>query len=524
MSSKQRGGSRERISVAESREQKAGGRRLRSVFGKRGIRFFIVTLLFALLAACSTARRSGSVPDRPEKIKIAPLNFTLPRPEVWEMPNGIKVYFRQDKELPLVRGQLLFGGGALFDPKGSAGLFSTLGAEMREGGAGPYSADELDRILDELAAGVETSYSTDYGSAGFSCLSEDVGQVFGIFADVVRSPRFDEKRLRLWKESNIQGIKRRTESADTMTGLTFGQLVYGADSAYGEIVSEKSINAISRAGLIAAHKAYVVPAGSQLVVTGDIERAELEELIRKNFGSWTTPTGAKVNPPLPEVGKSAEPGVYVLQHDFDQASILIGHLGPPRVFPEIIQTGIYSRILGANSFSSQLMQEIRTKLGLAYSVFGAIFPGPGRGTFQVEMGTRNDEAFRAISRTLEIIKESTEVAPDLEEVAAAKRGIEQSFVFKFSSSGAITQRLALQNRFGFPDDFDDKYLPTVRAVSADDIRQVGHKFVDPSKFIIVITGKNSAEEAAAKLKELKIDLPVFKVGFDVQPRIMGRVN
>jgi zinc protease len=490
------------------------------------LRSALVLLLVVItgFASCSSGRGSAGIPDRPESISAKPLQFTLPRPEVWELPNGIKVYFRRDTELPLVKGKIFFGGGTLFDPIGKAGLFSTLGAEMREGGAGKYSADELDRMLDQLAAGVESSYSSDYGSVGFGCMTEDIEQVFGLFTQVVRSPRFDEKRLKLWKESNIQSIKRRTESADIMTGLTFGQLVYGAESAYGEILSERSINSITRKELQALHNSFVVPAGAQLVITGDIERAELERLVSRYFGDWTTPAGAVVNPALPGIGKGAEPGVYVIQHEFDQSSVVIGHLGPPRIFPELIESGIYSRILGANSFSSRLMQEIRTKLGLAYSVHGAVFPGPGKGTFQVEMGTRNDGVARAVSTVLKLIRESREVPPEAAELDAAKRGIEQSFVFKFSSSEAITQRVALQNRFGFPEDFDDSYLSKVRSVQPNDVKEVGKKFVDPDRLVIVITGRASAEEVARDLSAVGVNLPVYRVEFGTEPKVVGRIN
>lgn len=489
----------------------------------------LLTLLTCGLLACSSMERSGmdhsgSVPSRPEKIAVAPLSFTLPRPEVWELPNGITVYYRRDKELPLINGQLMVGGGSLFEPVGKAGLFSTLGAQMRSGGAGTLSADELDKKLDQLAATIESAYSPDYGSVGFGCLSEDIDEVFRLFAAVVRSPRFDEKRLKLWKESNIQSIKRRSESAETMAGLTFGQLVYGADSTYGEIVSEQSINSISRGDLVALHRRYVVPAGSQLVITGDIERDKLEQLISKHFGDWRTPANVVVRPELPPVGKGATPGVYVIQHDFDQSAVVIGHLGPPRLFPELIQSGIYSRILGANSFSSRLMQEIRTKMGLAYSVYGAIFPGPGRGTFQVEMGTRNEGVAQAIAAALKIIRESRAVPPGVDELEAAKKGIEQSFVFKFASSGAITQRVASQQRFGFPDNFDDTYLQTVRAVQIDDVRRVGEKYVDPDQLIIVITGRASAAEVAKNLSSAGVNLPVYRVDFGTEPKVVGRIN
>jgi len=57
---------------------------------------------------------------------------------------------------------------------------------MRIGGTQQHSADELNQLLEQRAATVETHYESS-GSASFSTFSEDLEMVFGLFASVIES-------------------------------------------------------------------------------------------------------------------------------------------------------------------------------------------------------------------------------------------------------------------------------------------------------------------------------------------------
>jgi len=56
---------------------------------------------------------------------------------------------------------------------------------MRLGGTQQHSADELNQLLEQRAATVETQVEKS-SSASFSTLSEDLEMVFGLFASVIR--------------------------------------------------------------------------------------------------------------------------------------------------------------------------------------------------------------------------------------------------------------------------------------------------------------------------------------------------
>lgn len=65
---------------------------------------------------------------------------------------------------------------------------------------------------------------------------------------------------------------------------------------YGEIMTESTLNNITREDIIASYKNNFKPNGGYLVVVGDINRIELEDLITKYLLAWRTNGPIFTNP------------------------------------------------------------------------------------------------------------------------------------------------------------------------------------------------------------------------------------
>jgi len=79
-----------------------------------------------------------------------------------------------------------------------------------------------------------------------------------------------------------------------------------------------------------------------------------------------------------------------------QANIILGHAGVSRENPDYYALTMMNYILGGGGFSSRLMEEVRNKRGLAYSVHSFFDPGKLPGSFQVALQTRTSPPGRAI--------------------------------------------------------------------------------------------------------------------------------
>ncbi len=136
------------------------------------------------------------------------LKLDIPEYTRFQLDNGIVVYLMEDRELPLISGRALFRTGSRLEPENQVGLAGLTGTVMRTGGTSQHSPEQINQLLEQKAAAVETGIGSTAGSARFSCLTEDLTEVFGLFAEVIREPAFIEEKLDFAKQQWQGGIAR----------------------------------------------------------------------------------------------------------------------------------------------------------------------------------------------------------------------------------------------------------------------------------------------------------------------------
>ncbi len=469
--------------------------------------YFFLIVLIGVLSGCS------GIASSPDELGYGEIEFTMPQAEEWQLSNGLKVYYYFNDELPQVRGRLYLPGGSLFNDTGITGLAGATGTQMREGGVPGYSPEALDKYLDNLAASIESSFGSEYGTVSFFCLSEDFEKIFALFGDVVRKPAFNEKRLSLWKTLASERIRRRRDNPEIMASMAFADLVYGDETAYSKTATYKTIDSISRGKMKAFHQRFVRPDHARLAITGAIPREQMEKAIEQLFGDWQA--SGEALPEIPKAGLQAAPGLYVLERDFDQATVIIGHRGPPRLTEDLYEMKVYNRIFGHGGFGSLLFREVRSRLGLAYSVYGGLWPDIGEGTFQIVLQTRNDGVVAAVKEAVRLARLSANELPNEDDFLDAKSATERSFVFKFAKPDSIVDRAAFLDVIGYPKDYDASFLEKMKQVDAEKVLEVGKRWVEPDDFVIVVVGGASVQELTKGFADQ--GLAVRRMEFDTEP-------
>ncbi|MCC6220742.1 MAG: insulinase family protein, partial [Deltaproteobacteria bacterium] len=202
--------------------------------------------------------------------------------------------------------------------------------------------------------------------------------------------------------------------------------------------------------------------------------------------------------------------------DFDQSTIVMGHLGPQRLHPDMYDLAVYDKYFGDGAWGSLLFSEIRSKLGLAYSIYGDFSGGPVAGTYAIALQTRNAEALNAVERVKDlVIKSATDMAaPSAYE--EAKHQINRSFVFKFPNARSVVERNAILELLKYPKDFDSSYLDKIAAVTSASSLAAAKRHVKPSDLVIVIVGNVSPQEVRRRFGG---KLRVYSLNFDHAPHV-----
>ncbi|MFZ2149443.1 MAG: pitrilysin family protein, partial [Sedimentisphaerales bacterium] len=339
----------------------------------------IVYVFSALALSFTTSSCAQKYALNYKELKYPKLgDIEIPEVEQLTLANGMKLFLLEDHELPLIRISARIRVGSIYEPAEEIGLASITGSVMRTGGTTSKTGDEIDELLEQIAASVETGIGLNSGYASMSVLKGDIDTGLAILADVLMNPAFREDKILLAKIQHRTAIARRNDNVIAIAAREFDKLIYGPESIYARHTEYSTIENISRDDLVTFHKKFFCPNNMMLAVWGDFDTDEIIKKIEGAFKGWEK---ADIQlPTVPEVQYEFRPTVNVIRKDdVNQSNIYLGHIGGLQNDPDYFALILMNRVLGSG-FTSRLFRNVRSREGLAYSVFGnysANFDYPG---------------------------------------------------------------------------------------------------------------------------------------------------
>ncbi|MBM0742137.1 insulinase family protein [Phormidium sp. CLA17] len=487
-----------------------------------GFSLVLVPLILLLLTTMLPVQ--AATPKHYTELTFPPLpELKVPPYERFQLANGMVIYLMEDHELPLVGGTAIIRTGDRLEPVDQVGLADLMATVMRTGGTATQSGDDLNRFLERRAASVETGMSDSSGSAGFSALTEDLETVFGLFAEVVRNPSFPEAKLNLAKTQQRGAIARRNDTPGGIAGREFEKLLYGSTSPYARTVEYATLDGIAREDLVRFYQQYFLPKNILLGIVGDFNPVKMRSLIEAKFGDWkptaTQSATAQPTDAIPSASQANQGGVFLVdQPQLTQSSVQIGHLGGQINSPDYAALSVMNGVL--NGFGGRLFNQVRSRQGLAYTVYAAWRPNYDYpGTFVAGGQTRSDATVPFIQSIFAEIDKIRTQPVTTTELAYAKDTVLNSFIFNFQDPGQTLARLLRYEYFGYPKDFIFQYRQGVEATTVADVQRVAQTYLKPEKLVTLVVGSSaqiqpplSALSANTKVTAIDVTIPPPKKG------------
>ncbi|MBI3830114.1 MAG: insulinase family protein [Planctomycetes bacterium] len=486
-----------------------------SIAARRALALAALPLL--LLCAVRAAEHADVAPFKawPEVKPEEQRKFQFQQPERIALANGMVVFLLENHELPLIDCSMTIRFGSVQDPDAQAGRAAILAEVMRSGGSAEFPGDKLDEALESKAASLWINAGLDSGSAGCACLKEDFDQIFGILMSVLRVPAFPQEKIDLALMQARTRVAKRNDSPAAVANREFAKALYGSKegrvSPWARYPEFATLGAIARQDLIDCHKASIHPGRFILSVTGDFDKARMREKIDKAFAAW--PAGEKA-PENPRVDMKREARIYYVDRPaLNQSTILFGHpLDLRRDHPDFPALMLASEVL-SGGMSARLFTEVRTKKGLAYSVWGAAqvnFDRPG--LFTCSCTTRNEQALEAVEAVRAEVVRLKEEGVRPKELESARESVLNSFVFNYDTPEKIAARVRTYEYYGYPLDFDGKYIEALSAATLEDVNRAAKKYLEPGKLTILEVGNGAPPvkefEKYGKFEILDVSIPV----------------
>ncbi len=476
----------------------------KKIFSWLGLALFTVLLSFTV--------RATAIADTPKhytELEFEPLpEIELPEYARYELDNGMVVYLVEDRDFPLIGGTAIIRTGARYEPANKVGLAQLTGAVMRSGGTENHPAGELNTILEQKAASVETNIGSSSGSASFSTLTEDLETVFPLFTEVLLQPAFAADKFVIAKRQQQGSIARRNDDPGSIARREFNKAIYGETSPYARTIEYETLDNITRQDAIDFYRTYVRPENIIMGIVGDFSTAEMIERVQNAFGDWQVDTPLAALEP-PATSQADEQGILAIDRPQQtQSNILLGHIGGQFSSPDYPTLSVLNGVL--NGFGGRLFNEVRSRQGLAYSVYGSWSPSYDYdGMFIAGGQTQTDNTVPFIkSVTNEIKKLRNELVTEAE-LANAKESILNSFVFNFQNPSQTLSRLIRYEYFDYPEDFIFEYQDKIQNTTRKDILSAAKEYLQPNQLVTLVVG--NVEAMNPPLNSLKQEITLVDV-------------
>ncbi|MCQ3829598.1 insulinase family protein [Microbulbifer elongatus] len=419
------------------------------------------------------------------------VDLALPEQQVFTLENGLKVVLAERHDTPAVFMSLQFRSGAAAD--GETPGLASMAARMLSEGAGEYDSLSFSARQEELGASIGASSGLDYNTLSFSALKSQLKPSLELFRDVISSPLFPEADLKRVKSNWLDAIRQEEAQPQGLAMRKLPPLLYGENHPYGAPLTgsgtPEAIESITREDLVKFHRTWLRPDNAQLVVVGDVTRAEIEKLLNETLGNWTAPADALPTLDIPMVERPPKPRVYLLDRPGAQQSYIMAGLVMPPWSAEGAEAFDAMASAIAGKFTSRINMNLREDKHWSYGARAVSMDAEAQRPYIVVAPVQTDKTAAAMK---ELVKEYQDYL--------GKRPIKDSELndykddeilkqsARFQTKGQLLSSIAWQVEKGLPAEYIADYPDRVAALTKEQVEQAAKQYLAPDQFTWLVVG------------------------------------
>ena len=420
----------------------------------------------------------------------APRPYRFPDFERRQLDNGLGVWLVPLPDRELVSVQLVADAGAASEDEARAGV-AALTAHLLVTGTQQLDAAAFAETTERLGIEVSSESSWDSARAGFTALGDKLDAGLALLADMIRSPRLDEREFDRLKAERLNDILQARADPGRLADERFLAQVYADGAPYGRLSagSPETVEPLTVGDVRAHHAATVAPDVTSIVIAGAIDPSAAMAAVEARFGDWTgTGRGHRSIEATQRGGRRI---VVVDRPGSVQSELRIGHLGIERANPRYFGALVMAALLGG-VFGSRLNRRLREELGYTYGARCSFDPRRSPGPFMANAAVQTEVTVDAIRELLAQLERIRAEAPSSAELAEVRDFLVGVFPLRFETTAGIAAALEPLAVYGLADDYWHTYRGQIEAVDEAMVHSTAQELVRPDEALIVLTGDASA--------------------------------
>lgn len=415
------------------------------------------------------------------------------KPKLKTLKNGLRIVTVPMKDNPTVTVLVMVEAGTRYETRATNGLSHFL-EHMCFKGTEKRTSREIAYELEALGAQTNAFTSYDYTGYYAKGRSELFPKLLDVVSDVYLNSTFPEAEIEKERGVICGEIDMYEDLPHVKVREILGESMY-ADQPIGYSVlgPKENIKKFTRNDFINYRDTHYVAAKTTIVVAGNIDTRNVEQLITQAFVTIST----KKVITKKKVTKRSGSRVLIKEKATDQSHIALGIRALPMGHPDQSAFEVMVGVLG-QGMSSRLFTRLREDMGAGYYVRAGVSSNDDNGEFDITTGTepgRVGEVIIAIKEEIEKMRKQIVSAGELQKT---KEYLVGGMYMGLESSDAVAFHVAQFAIFHKPIKMPRSIEKEIRLVTEEQIQKVAKKYLKLEHFHLALIGPHGNKEVISK--------------------------
>jgi zinc protease len=335
--------------------------------------------------------------------------------------------------------------------------------------------------------GAELSVSTDPDRLLFATtlLPAGLGPVLGVLGELLTDATYPDDKVEGERDRVAERIAIARSQPGVIARVALAARRYG-DHPYAITLPETElVEAVDGEVLRGLHRQRVLPAGSSLVLVGDLDPRAATESVASALVGWSATGHAAEAPPAPTL---TVPGIELVDRPGAvQSTLRLGGVAPGRTDPELPAVRLANMIFGGY-FSSRLVENIRERRGYTYSPRSSVDHQAAGSSFLVEADVATEVTGPALLETIYELGRMALLPVTGAELDGARRYILGSMALSTATHAGLASTLSALVGAGLPAGWLAEHQQALAAVTVEEVQEASRRYLAPTGLTSVVVG------------------------------------
>jgi zinc protease len=422
----------------------------------------------------------------------------VPAAQDTTLPNGLRLVVVPRPGVPLIelRLRVPFAAATALAAREHTARSSVLSGAMLLG----TSSHDQAGIAELLQShGAELSVSTDPDRLLFTTtlLPQGLAPVLGVLAELLTDATYPDDRVEGERDRVAERIAIARSQPGVIARVALAARRYGDHPYAIQLPDAELVAAVDGDALRRLHRDRVLPAGSSLVLVGDLDPGAAADAVSDALTAWAGSGQAVAAPPAPALHA---PGIELVDRPGAvQSNVRLGGPAPSRTDPDLAAVRLANMIFGGY-FSSRLVENIRERRGYTYSPRSSVDHQAAGSSFQVDADVATEVTGPALLETWYELGRMALTPVTEAELDGARRFVLGSMALSTATHAGLASTLSALVGSGLPVDWLAEHQRALAAVTVDEVQEVSRRYLAAAALTAVVVG--DAERVAEPLRAL----------------------